>query len=396
MLTTSLYTSVSAAESSYDPVERDIPAEYSLSAIDVDTVTSNLTWQVIDSTQYSKIEIGNYLPAYVWDGSELVTSEQEVIFYPIYGDNQIVAILTMFNPHGEKSYTVGIDFAPELNNAIVNGAKEFFIVEAGSKIFIYSNGHATLLKQYGVPGEVNADELSQQNNIESSDSKEGQGPRPDGQPNMQSGIVTDYDQSNSLTVNELDLYVSSSSKQFDETDAARNNSVSNDYLDITPKNYGLNAMHYLSGIDDFDQGSTESCTFYAATIIGNYLTDSSYHPDDIMDRYGKTKGNIEDAQNVLNDYYEVDYSYIYDIYGRDANMFITRGYPLYAAFYNSALTLGHALAVIGYSDAGDSGIGVMETLGGYKKAIYPSSGKYTTRAYSQNCYWTATLYYKYW
>ena len=116
-----------------------------------------------------------------------------------------------------------------------------------------------------------------------------------------------------------------------------------------------------------------------------------------MNWIGKTKGNIFDAQSVINDYYGENYSYIYEIYGKAANEFITRGYPLYAAFYDPDLTKGHAVAVCGYSDAGDYGIGVMETLTGTFKAITPSSpSKYPIRAYSVNCYWTATLYYQYW
>lgn len=358
--------------------------------IDMDVVTSNLSYSVLEAEKYDKLEIGEYMTAYVWNGNDLVSSAEEVLFYPIYGDDEIVAILTMFNPNGDQSYSISTDFANELNAATESGSQDYFIVEAGSKLFIHTGNQTALLRDYGEPMEAVAFQAEAVNTVSSG------GPQPDGQPVVEDALSTNYEASNSLTVDGLGSYISINADSLPDTTNSYRESEEN-RIDIIYNNHQqTRTMHYLD-TEILDQGNTEYCTFYAATIIGNYLTGWDDSPFDVMDWAGITFGNIFDAQSVINDYYGEDYSYIYDIYGRAANEFITRGYPMYAAFYNAEVTLGHAMAVTGYSDAGDYGIGVVETLGGYRKAIFPSStSTYITRAYSQNCYWTATLFYQYW
>lgn len=363
--------------------------------IDVEMIKSDLTYRVIEAEKYNKLEIGNHMQAYVWDGSNLVSSENEVLFYPIFGDDKIVAILTMFDPQGDQSYTVGIDFAQELNVATASGLKDYYIVEAGSKIYVHANDQASLLVEYGKPmdaSELQTDEVAPLS--EDRDLSDG-GPETDGRPVVSQGLSINYEESNSLTLSELNSYISANVEDL-PSDQNVNRSTDIGRIDITPTNRPQTRKMVYLKTQILNQGNTEHCTFYAATIIGNYLTKRTDTPRAVMTWAGKTFGNIIDAQNVINKYYGQNYSYIYDIYGKAANQFITRGYPLYAAFYNPSVTKGHAMAVTGYSDAGDSGIGVVETLLGQQKAIFPSNGKYITRAYSKNCAWTATLFYKYW
>ena len=360
--------------------------------IDLDLIKTDLVYSVIEAEKYEQIEIGNPMLAFVWDGTNLISSKEDVLFYPIYGDNKIVAILSYFNPYDSPSYSVGVDFAPELDAATNSGAQEYFIIEAGSQLYIYTKGEASLLSTYGQPMEVSVGEEALLNeNVQQSNA-----PQPDEAPTDINDISINYESSNSLTLEELDSYIESNKDALLD-ELANSSDISSNHIDITPTNYVQpRAMHYLD-TEILNQGNTEHCTFYAATIIGNYLTGKGSTPAEVMDWANDDFGNIFDAQNVLNNYYGLDYSYIYEIYGRDAYLFIEEGYPLYAAFYDEDNVKGHALAVTGYSDAGDYGIGVVETLTGSRKAIIPSAkSTYVTRAYSRDCYWKATLYYKYW
>lgn len=372
----------------------------SLTDIDLDIITSNLTYSVVNPTQYDKIEVRNHIPAYIWDGENLVSSEQEVLFYPIFGDDDIVAILTVFDPLGDKSYTVGIDFAVELNNVLSSGVEDFFIVEAGSKLFLYSDGEAFLLKQYAEPSMVDVEVLPSYMTSEATSDNQStsnfQGPVTDGTPSVKDSMISDYVASNSLNESMLMSAVESTSETYNYFDVSMINTVG---FDITPKVYRPTRTIWHFKIGTLNQGTTEKCTYYATSLIGNFKSSTDYTPDELISLYGDTdgKGDIYDAQTCLSDYYDLDYKVITGIYGSAANEFITRGWPLYAAFYDSAWTLGHALAVCGYDDSGNAGIYVSETLTNSYKSIYPSStNTYVTRAYSTNCYWSQTLYYKYW
>lgn len=199
--------------------------------IDLDVIKSDLTYYVIEAGKYEKIEIGNHMLAYLWDGAELVSSEKEVLFYPIYGDNEIVAILTMFSPHKDQSYTVSIDFARELNSATASGSQPYFIVEAGPKRYIYTNGQATVLTEYGEPMDVNEKELPPHPPAPSTEG----GAQPDGQPVVTEGLDISYEIRSSLTLSGLKAYISTNLEKYASilNEAA---SLDENRIDITPAN----------------------------------------------------------------------------------------------------------------------------------------------------------------
>lgn len=194
--------------------------------INLDIVTSDLAYSVIDAEKYNTLEIGNHMMAYVWNGTDLVSSEDEVLFYPIYGDGEIVAILTMFNPNHDQSYSVAIDFAKELNSATAQGSQKYFIVEAGSKIYIHTNGQTSLLKENGKPMDI------PQSQAQTADSIAQGGLQPDGGPVVTDGSTNNYEASDALTLSELASYISDNADALPNT-LHSDETVKEERIDIT-------------------------------------------------------------------------------------------------------------------------------------------------------------------
>ena len=327
--------------------------ETSLSTSEISEVTSLVEVMLGYESDLvgSEFKLGNYIPTYNWNG-ETFTIDSSAYRYPVYADGEIVSIYTIIDPETDSpARQFGEEYANELN-ALLNENSEYFLVGYDDKAYAVVDGNVTLIADYS--------SLS----LESG-----------------SGVQAMSAESDELASLEAAVAYSSFDVNTDQSNI-------DTLVDINPIQTRDDNYRYFN-VETYDQGSRNICWAVAATRIGNFMSDTEYvTPIEAVDYINEIRaengepirdaGNIFDAQDVLSDFYDINADYYDDGCTWDEVAdYIEDATLLYAAFYDSEFTTGHAVCVNGYYIDGSEGILIMESLGGeYRQLLAGSSGKY--------------------
>ena len=403
ILSIAISTTLAIPASAEDSTESVDSRQYALSSEAISDVSRMVSNMLDYSPEHSASEfkVGSYIPAYTWDGDRF-SVDRSAIRYPVYADDKIVAFYTLIDPEsGSGAKQFGVEFANELNDFVSSGVTEYFLVGFEGKVFAVSNGNADLLVDYGT---TNIDlELikariasMEDSNIKANyeefykmvESKQSAG-----------GSLRAARANATKGLTEVDL-----EKSLAESDIAFNVNQDQNSLSSLQNLTSSNARAARAGkyryfkVGTYNQlPDTKICWAVATTRIGNFLTDISKTPKQVV-KYihgvDSEYGNIIDAQDALDGLYSLTTDYHDNGFTwSEVGDYIEGGTLLYGAFYDSGYTTGHAVCVNGYYIDGSEGILIMESLGGYYNQLLPDSGGTYWLNYSGlgNLSWEASL-----
>lgn len=285
--------------------------------------------------------LGNEIPSYYWDG-ENFDPISDIRYLPIYSNNDIVGIASIIDPDSSNpSYSVGKQFASELNAAVELHGGSYCLVFNGSQTFYYGNGEAVLLSE-SKPGLL----PFETNNITSATRTDEPPVSTVSSPSIISSRKIYYDFSES----DLEADMTNAQKSLSFASAA--SSKTNIILQ-SPSTRTTYEDFELLPIGHIDQGSTMLCWAVCTVLTGEYRTNiSDYDIYDIADGLGidyDEGGNNVDIIDALYDFYRITgtsqqgyYSY------NNVKYWIDRDKPIIALAYSGGNGLGHAVTICGY------------------------------------------------
>ena len=349
----------------------------------------------------SDLKIGQPIPLYNWDGVKL-NKDHSAYQCPVYKDEKIVAFYTIIDPINDgEAYQFGEGYAKELNEFLNGEEKNYCLIGCEGRVFALSEDKIKLLVDYGdmkiIPQELKA----QINLMPPGNNKEEALKFYNLIKNnyLKSEIKSQRDKDVKEMALEIRKYYTEYRPLIQRNDDLRH-TVS---LQLMKRNgicdgSCMNRPYRYFGVDIYNQLPDQNiCWAVASTRIGNYWKGQHRTPREAVQYiFGMNshQGTIFDAQNVINNMYNLPSSYTYNGFSwSEVKDKIEGGYLMYGAFYNSQLTGGHAVCINGYYTDGSHDILIMESLGGCYDCIHPNSqGQYKMwRNGLGTLYWDASL-----
>lgn len=362
------------------------------------SVVKNKKTPIEGKTNFSDLQIGEPIPIYKWDGKNLI-KDQSASRHPVYKDGKIVAFYTVIDPLNDgEAYQFGEEYARELNDFLEGTDKKYCLIGSEGKVFALSANKIEMLVDYG---DMKIDPQRLKLQIEA---------MPEGQNKKEAlKFYQRVERKNTAKESykqckDSDLLISEIQKFFfdHKSDIKMNKDLKNydvlESFDLKLRDSDCHGRYRHHPVELYNQLPDKNiCWAVAATRIGNYLADKHKTPQDAV-RYvfgvNSRMGNIFDAQNVIDNMYNLSSTYTYNSYSwEEVKNKIESGHLLYGAFYNPQLTGGHAVCINGYYIDGNRDLAIMESYGGFYGCIHPSSnGGY--KLWNQDLgilYWDASL-----
>lgn len=362
------------------------------------SVVKNKKNPIEGKTNFSDLIIGEQIPIYKWDGKNLI-EDQSASRHPVYEDGKIIAFYTVIDPLNDgEAYQFGEEYARELNDFLEGTDKKYCLIGSEGKVFALSANKIEMLVDYG---DMRIDPQRLKLQIEAM--PEGQNKkealkfyRRVERKNTAKESYKQYKDSD-LLISEIQKYWIDHASIISMNDDLTSTFVKKE-TNIQNKMFSRAGNYRFFNVEIYNQLPDQNiCWAVAATRIGNYWTKKSISPREAV-RYifnvNSHIGTIFDAQNVIDNMYNLPSTYTYSGFSwSEVKNKIEGGYMYYGAFYNTNLTGGHAVCINGYYIDGSHDILVMESLGGrYQRLHSDSQGRYVMSYTGMgNLYWDASL-----
>ncbi|MDR0948006.1 MAG: hypothetical protein LBM69_00655 [Lachnospiraceae bacterium] len=339
---------------------------------------------------YESYKIGNEIPAYLFDGINY-ERRTDLAYYPIYGDQNIVAIYTVSDNGGS---TFGADFADALNNVVQNGAAEYALVGYDENLIVLEPDKATTIitrDSVLAAAEVNSQITASASVLEASEDEYSSDDVEEPYSGTEvysntviSGlseqqIVENFQASISEITFNADIAVIKSSS----ATATQNQLNAATITDISPSlsSRATSATYHYRLVGTYQQSSNE-CWAAATKILGAYYTGINKSTTEICTYANNTLssgGNIYDAQDCFSGLYDLDTTFRNRLTWTAIQNRYSSDKPFYASCNNVLGTnyLGHTVVVCGYYSDGSESIVTSDSLyDNYMRVNKTSAGYY--------------------